>query len=46
MNIPKEVLERIKNGIVEENKLLEVMKANIQEQLDSLKVFSSTLYRI
>jgi hypothetical protein len=38
MNIPKEVLERMKNGIIEENKLLEEMKILIQEQLEGLKV--------
>ena len=38
MNIPKEALERMKNSIIEENKLLEEMKALIGEQLEGLKV--------
>jgi hypothetical protein len=38
MNIPKEVLERIKNGITEENQLLEEMKTLIEGQLKGLKV--------
>ena len=38
MNIPKEALERMKNSITEENKLLEEMKSLITEQLEGLKV--------
>ena len=38
MNIPKEALERIKNGVNEENKLLEEMRALAEKQLESLKV--------
>lgn len=38
MNIPKEALERMKNSIIEENKLLEEMKALIGDQLEGLKV--------
>ena len=38
MNIPKEALERIKNGVNEENKLLEEMKALAEKQLENLKV--------
>jgi len=41
MNIPKEALERMKNSIVEENKLLEEMKSLITEQLEGLKVRGS-----
>jgi len=37
MNIPKEALERMKNSITEENKLLEEMKALIGDQLEGLK---------
>ena len=38
MNIPKEALERMKNSVVEENKLLEEMKTLIEEQLEGLNV--------
>jgi hypothetical protein len=38
MNIPKEVLERIKKGITEENQLLDEMKTLIEGQLHGLKV--------
>jgi hypothetical protein len=38
MNIPKQVLEKMREGIVEENKLLELMKESIKEQLKALEV--------
>lgn len=38
MNIPKQVLEKMREGIVEENKLLEDMKEMITQQLKALKV--------
>ena len=38
MNIPKEVLEKVKKNINEENELLLVMKNQIVKELENLKV--------
>lgn len=38
MNVPKEVLERVKTNIVEENTLLLEMQDRITKELENLKV--------